>query len=34
MSQSDTKQRADMGVGGAGARQDFGDDLMTERAII
>ena len=23
------KQRADMGVGGVGARQDFGDGLMT-----
>ena len=28
------KQRADMGVGEVGARQDFGDGLMTGRAII
>ena len=28
------KQRADMGDGGVGARQDFGDGLMTGRAII
>ena len=27
-------QRADMGVGEVGARQDFGDGLMTGRAII
>ena len=28
------EQRADMGVGGVGARQDFGDGLMTGQAII
>ena len=28
------EQRADMGVGKVGARQDFADGLMTGRAII
>ena len=31
---SQRKQRADMDGGGVGARQDFGDGLMTGRAII
>ena len=31
---SQRKQRGDTGVGGVGAREDFGDGLMTGRAII
>ena len=34
MTQSEKTESGHMVVGGVGARQDFGDSLMTGRAII